>query len=225
MEKTNFNKTANTFDETTKITNKWLADTCSVMSNIYDKQLKTTLDFYNNFYNSFSGTNRNEYSHLHFNPLFFKGSELFQSIFNPFKFFNQDTDFAEAFTSQFEEVNKQIHKLNERLAELFQEEFKNSQTNWNEFGKMVEEELKHMQSNGSSIIEAYTKRLNSSLEFNKKLLQEMNNQFEIAITRNKRSWSDFIKNYQTKERNEKENESERRDGQSKKHNKTELVQH
>jgi hypothetical protein len=225
MEKTNFNKTEGTFDETTKMANNWLADTCSVMSDIYDKQLKTTLGFYNNFFNSITETNKDGNNSTNFTSPFFKWNPFMNSMFKPFNSFKWDSSSVEFFTSQFAETQKQMNEFNTRLFALAQEELKNNQNNWNEFNKIVEEQRKNTQNIVNSLLEIYSKKLNQSIELNKKLAQEISAQFETVANKNKKNWSDLLKTTETNGSTEKENETERKEAQSKRQGKTELVNH
>src|ERR1700741_5492102 len=145
MEKTNFNTSDGVFDETTKMTNKWLADTCSVMSDIYDKQLKTTMSFYNNFFNSFSETNKDGNNSANFVSFFLKWNPFINSMFKPFNSLKWDSSSVDFFTSQFAETQKQMNEFNTRLFTLAQEELKNNQNNLNEFNKIFEEQRKTTQ--------------------------------------------------------------------------------
>jgi hypothetical protein len=225
MEKTNFSKTDGVFDETTKMTNKWLADTCSVMTNFYDKQLKTAMGFYTNLFDSFSGSDKGRYTNMNFISPFFAGINFYKSMMSPFNAFRSDYSFVDSFTTHFEDLNKQMREFNTRLFTLFMEDLKNRQVNWNAFNKVIEEEWKTAQNSINSFQEAYMKRLNHSLEFNKKLVREMSDEFEMAASRNKKMWADLLKTTEMNSKTEQEKEPERKDGQSKKQGKTELTYH
>jgi len=228
MEKTNF-KTDGVFDETTKMANKWLADTCSVMTNIYDKQLKTTLGFYDTLFNSFSGTEKDGQAHSNFIPSFFAGTEIFKSMLRPFNSFASNGNSLTFFTSQLGELYKQMSEFNSKLFASMQEDLKNRQSDWNElrekYNKIIEEQWRFTQNMVNSLQEIYVKQMNHSMELNKKLQREMNEQFEQAADRNKKIWSDLTKTNGTTDKSEKENEPERKDGTHKKQGRGELIHH
>jgi hypothetical protein len=224
MEKTNFNNEG-AFDETTKMTNKWLTDTCSVMSDIYEKQLKTTMSFYNNLFGSFSGTNKDGDNSTNFVSPFFKWNPFMNSMFKPFNSLKWDSSSVDFFTSQFADAQKQMNEFNTRLFTMAQEELKNNQNNLNEFNKIFEEQRKTMQNIVNSLFEIYSKKLNQSIELNKKMAQEISNQFESVANKNKKNWSDLLKTTETNGSTEKESESERKETQSKRQGKTEFANH
>src|SRR5947209_2212042 len=97
MENTNTNANANKTDglinETTQMTNKWLSDTCSVMTNIYDKQLKATLGFYNGLFDSLSGAVRQNTT-----PSFFNGNEFLNLMSRPFNPFSSNNNWVNYFS-------------------------------------------------------------------------------------------------------------------------------
>jgi hypothetical protein len=233
MENSDFTKEDSAFDETSQMTNKWIMDTCSIITSIYNRQLKTTLDFYRSVFNSIPGANKNghEYS-KNFIPAFFSGNDFLKSMFLPFKSFNSDQSLIDMFNSQFEDILKQASEFNTRLFYIFQEEYKNKQVNWNEFNKIIDEEWKNLRNITTTLHQSYTTRLNHSPELTKKLLREINNQFEMITDRNKKMWAELINTLQVHEKaenasdkTESQNEPERKYEQTKKFGKSELAHH
>ncbi|HWY12633.1 MAG TPA: hypothetical protein VN026_14970 [Bacteroidia bacterium] len=221
MEKsnTNTNRSEGVFNETTQMTNKWLSDTCSAMTNIYDKQLKATLSFYNGLFDSLSGAARQNTTNSF--PSFFNGNEFLNLMTRPFNPFSVNSNWFNFFSGRLEEIQKQISEYNNRLFSIFQEDVKNRQANRDEFNKLIEEEWKAMQNITKTFQETYVKQLNQSFELNKKLCQEINNQFTLAADRNKKYWSDLMKTEEFEE--ETKTEAENRNGQTKKNYKTEFA--
>ncbi len=215
MEKTNTNKSEGLFNETTQMTNKWLSDTCSAMTNIYDKQLKATLGFYNGLFDSLSGAVSQNTTNS------FNGNEFLNLMTRPFNPFSANNNWFNFFSARIEEIQKQINEYNNRLFSIFQDDVKNRQANRDEFNKLIEEEWKAVQNIANSFQETYIKQLNQSFELNKKLSREINNQFALAADRNKKYWANLMKTEEFEE--ETKTEPENRNGQTKKNFKTEFA--
>ncbi|MGZ3864514.1 MAG: hypothetical protein ACXVPN_16480 [Bacteroidia bacterium] len=221
MEKTNMNKTNEVFDETSRMTSKWLSDSCSVMANFYEKQLKNVWDTYSTFFDSAQGE-KNGYAHAGYLSPFVFGNNLYRSMMGPFNLMKPDHNYAGFINNYFEDLNKQARDFKNRIFSVWAEEFKNNYANWDEFNKLMEEEWKVTQRRVNSMHDSYMKHLNSSIELNKKLADEMSNAFETAVAMNKKMWDDLTKKPETSDKTEKE--TERKEWHPKKHSR-ELAHH
>lgn len=215
MEKTNTHKTSEAFDESSRMTSKWWTDSCYAMANLYEKQLKNVWDAYTHFFDTNTGFDKNEHSRFnHFSPFAF-GNNFYRSMQMPFTIFKQDHNYIGVLSNYFEEVNKQVREFKNRMFALWAEEFKNNYANWDEFNKLMEEEWSATQGRINSLHEAYMKRFNNSVEFNKRLAHEMSAGFEMAIARNKKMWDDILRKPENSEKPEKEHD--RKEWHPKKH--------
>jgi len=109
-----------------------------------------------------------------------------------FEFYN------EIFTSQFKTLHNQAIRFNADWVMEFQKKFQGMQANWNNLNGKSQETIKEKWEIGdnimASMIEAQNKRINFSIELNKKMMEEINNQLRLAVEQNEKFWTDFLKN-------------------------------
>ena len=123
------------------------------------------------------------------------------------------------FTTQFEALREQMVKFNTNWVTTLQKQFQDVQNNWGELSgksqEIIEEKWGTTSNIITSMIEAYNKQMNFSVESNKKLMEEINSQLNLVTKQNEKFWADILKTIEASE------ETENTQGQSKKQNKTE----
>ncbi len=214
--------------ETTNLkkANEMFNDANATMMSIYKKQLNTSMDFYTNLFNSFSGLNKNGWS-PNFNSPLLNSGEALKSMFAPFNFFKPDGNFSNTFSTPFDNLYKQMIEFNNNWFISLQKEFQGKQESWIEasekYRELIEEEWKATQNIVNTIIETYNKEMDFSVETNKKLVQEIDKQFHLVSKQNARILADILKSVNISDKTEKENGTESKQSQSKKHSKVELA--
>ncbi len=216
------------FDGTAQTTNKWFNDLSSAMMDIYNKQSSWMSGFYNNFFGSFPGMNKNPWnSSLNFPNLFFGKYDGLNSMFTPFNY--ADGRFINLMTAQYEEAYKGIMDFNKAYFEALQEQVDSFQINGNELNnkvqKSVEKEWEATRNIIDSMVDTYNKQSHFSSESNKKFLEETRNLFTASAKRNERLWSEAFKTNQTNGKAEKETEKETEKEHLKKQNNKTHVHH
>jgi len=224
MEQTNLTKTSEMLNETNQIATKWFNDANTSMMNIFKKQLNTSMDFYNNLFNSFSGLSKNNWG-TSFNSPLTNSNEIMKSMFSMFNF-KMDGNSSNPFSTPFDNIYKQMLDLNNNWMSSMQKEFKDRRSEWSETSEkyrgLMEEELKATRNILNSMMEAYNKQMDFSSEANKKLLQEIDGQFNSISKQSEIILADILK--AAKISTEKESGAESKQAQTKKYGKVEVNQ-
>jgi hypothetical protein len=179
------------FTESAKVAEKWINEANSTLTEIYNKQINLASGFYNTFFNSMLGTNPDaKNNELDFSDFLsdFKGSNM--ALANPF-----------LFLSFLNKVYKQALGQSTNLMALATKGQEQGQANWDTFSKKFKESiesqfetLKNIQ--GIYFDSRYT-RMDISVEANKNILTEINNQFNLSSKQVKEFWTDVLKLYTT----------------------------
>ncbi|HXD93356.1 MAG TPA: hypothetical protein VNX01_09090 [Bacteroidia bacterium] len=118
--------------------------------------------------------------------------------------------YNDAFANQFKALHSQAMRFNTDWVAEFQKQFQNIQVNWNKLnGKSQEimgEKWEITDNIMASMIEAHNKRVDFSIELNKKLIEEINNQLRLAVVQNEKFCSDFLKRYEIFDKTENKQE-------------------
>ena len=125
--------------------------------------------------------------------------------------------YNEIFTTQFKTLHNQAIRFNADWVMEFQKQFQDVQANWNSLNGKSQETIKEKWEIGdnimASMIEAQNKWINFSIELNKKMMGEINNQLRLAVEQNENFLVDFLKNSEIFEK------QDNNQGQSKKQEK------
>lgn len=203
METTNSKTTPQeTLQESTKMINQWTNEVTASMTDLYKKQLNLVTGFYSNLFSSLNGENNKDvwnpmksYTDLFFtNPM--------KSVMNPFNNFGTGNN-------PFEKAVKQITEYNQNLFNSFTKKLDNGNIDWasinEKYQQTIEKEFEASQKMVKTMIESYNKRMENTMEINKDLQREFNNQLNELFTLNKQLWEDTTKavKSQAEETNEK----------------------
>jgi hypothetical protein len=226
MESTTFNKTNEKFYETVQGANKGFNEINSTAMDIYSKQLNLVSSFYKNLFNSFPWVNKNVWNaNIDFTKYF--GADGASKLFTPFNWFKTNDYLGYFFKPQSEDLLSKIIEFNNNWFTELQKQFKIMQINWAELSEKMQEiimeEWKTTYSSINSLIETYNKQADFSIESNKKIMEKINNQFDLAAKQSEKFWSDVLKTVHPSDKSEIENEQLQ--PVSKKQNKVEFSTH
>jgi hypothetical protein len=209
METTTFSKTNEKLYETAEAANKGFNQINSTIMDVYSKQLNLVSGFYNNLFNSFPWANKNVWNANMDFTKYFGADETFK-LFTPFNWFKTSDYLGNFFKPQSEDLFKKTIEFNNNWFAELQKQFKIVQMNWVELSEkmqeIAEEEWKATYSSINSLIEAYNKQADFSIESNRKFMEKINSQFDLAAKQSEKFWSDVLKTVHPADKTEKENE-------------------
>lgn len=215
-------KTNEALLEGAKVAEKWLTDTSTAMMEIYNKQLNLATGYYTNFLNSTLGNNKGWNDNNGFSESFFSNN-LLKNFSIPLN--GNGNLFATPFQAAIENVFKQIGEYNKNLLAAFNNQVKHSEIDLSvinsEYIETVEKRLDATKNIFNRLSEAYNKEFEFATENNKKILEEINEQFNTVIKQNQKFWSDAFKQIQPSFDGEEKKQKENTSGENKK--KTALV--
>lgn len=202
METTNSNNQPLT--ESVKIAEKWFNDTKTAVSGIFTKQFNFTMDLYTEMFNSLSANNKRWNNNKDFTEMYFN------NMTNITKWFstpnnNGFTVFSNAAVSNpylflMDKMYKQTMEFNSNLFSSFNSTAKNSETEWNTFNNeyklIFDRQLQASKAIFESVSNAYGKQLNYAADTNKKMMEELNEQYNSMLKQNQKIWKDAFKNEQ-----------------------------
>lgn len=189
METTNTNHMKQSVTDTTE---KIMNDTSKEMTDIFTKNLNLVTGFYSNVFNSLSNGNK-EFDSNYSSLTNFTNNDFIKTFLNPFNgmgnvFFNQSLP-------RFDNLYKQMMEYNTNLFSMLGNGI-NINTDWSEVSKkeeaIIENRLEATKNMRHSIIEAYTKQLDSANEHNKKMIQETTEQFNLLMKQNQKLLTDMF---------------------------------
>jgi hypothetical protein len=226
MESTTFSKTNEKFYETIQGANKGFNEINSAAMDIYSKQLNLASSFYKNLFYSFPWANKNVWNaNIDFAKYF--GADGTSKLFTPFNWFKMSDYLGDFFKPQSEDLLSKTIEFNNNWFTELQKQLKIMQMNWVESSEkmqeIVMEEWKTTYSSINSLIEAYNKQTDFSIESNRKFMEKINSQLNLAAKQSENFWSDVLKTVQPSDKSEQENEQLQ--PVSKKQNKVEFSAH
>lgn len=187
-------KTNEAFIESVKMAEKWFSDTNATMTDIYNKQLSLTTGYYNNLFNSIINSSKG-WSDNKIADSFFR-SDITKWFSIPFKNDGNSSFFSNPSLSLFDTMYKQMIEYNQNLITNFNNQIKNSDTNWDsinkEYMETVEKRLDASMKILNSLSEGYMKELDSTMGNNKKIINDINEQFNSVIKQNQKFLSEFL---------------------------------
>jgi hypothetical protein len=200
--------------ENSKEFEKGSIDANSDIMNMYNKQLQLMTGFYNNFFNPGIGNNKAWNTGNGFSTDFFNG-DLTKVFSNPFNAMN--TTLSNPLLSSFDKMYKQMLGYSHNLLSVFNIQANVDKIDWSEVGKKyletVEKRLEASKNVFNLLNEAYAGQVASSIETNKKTMEEISNRFNLVIKENQNFWADILESYQGGNKSSKEpssNESKNR---------------
>jgi len=192
MEATNTNHAST---ENAKSAEKLLTEASSNMMDIYNKQLKFITDFYSNFFNAFTGNSTGWDSNTGFSNNFL-GNDLTKLFSNPFN--GIGAGFPNPFLQSFDKLYKQMMEYNNNIFSNLNSATK-SKADWSEISKKYQETIENrlgaFNKIFSTLSEACGKKMNFSMEINKKEMEDVNNQLNLMLKQNQKIWSDMFAIY------------------------------
>lgn len=173
------NKTRETLNENAKAAGKIFNDTNTALMDMYSKQLNLAIGFYTNFLNAAMG-----------------GIKNWNQDSSYTDFFQINDGFQNPFLTAFTKISNQLLEYNRNLFRDFNSEAKNNYSDWTEAGKKYKEtidlRLEAYKNIFKSTIEAYNKHLDSSIETNKKMMEDINAQFNSVVKSSQKFWADIL---------------------------------
>lgn len=196
---TNSNHSTN---DGTKTAEKMLNDSSKQIMDFYTTQLNVATSFYKNLFDSFSTGNKGWNNTPDFSNGF-SNNHLTKTFTMPFGGFSNN--FSNPFLQPFNDFYKQMADTNTAMFTNLTTGLKGN-TDMSEFSKKIQDTINTQIEASKTILknttEAYTKRLDFSLENNKKAIEEMNNQFNTIVKQNQKLWSDLISSTEAPTKNE-----------------------
>ena len=191
METTKANET---IIESAKLAEKWFNDTNNAMMEIYNKQLNLTTGLYNNFFSTLTGNVKG----------LGDSKNIFDSMLkNDFtKWFsmpssNYNSIMSNSILSTFDGMYKQITDFNRNITTTLHSQLNNREHDWSslnkEYMETIEKQMEVYKKIINTISEANNRELSLSLENNKKIIEEINEQFGAIIKQNQKFWSEALK--------------------------------
>jgi len=211
---TNQQKTNEMFGESAKIANKWFGDAATSMMEIYNKQLNIAFGFYNNMFSSLSNqANRNQT--LPFPNLFGNGNGDAKAFFNPFSWMQDENKVLNPFANVFQNVFKQMNEYNRNWLNTLQNNFQLQQNDLlvlgEKYQQVMEKDWEATKNSLNAITEAYNTRIDSSIDFNKKLYSELNKLANSIMKGNEEFWMEVGRSYQANAKADKTKKAERKE--------------
>jgi hypothetical protein len=122
--------------------------------------------------------------------------------------------FNDVFVNQLKVLHNQALRFNTEWITEFQKQFQSTQVNWNGLNgksrEIMSEKWEITDNIMASMIEAFNKRIDFSIELNKKLIEEINNQVRLGAEQNEKLWSNFLENPELFNKTENKREQSRK---------------
>lgn len=205
-------------NESTKAFEKGFSDVNENVMDMYTKQLNLMTGFYNNFLNPIISNNKGWNIGQDFGSNLFN-TDLTKAFSNPFN--GMGAGSSNPFLSSFDKMYKQMMGYNHNLLLAFNSQANGNHIDWSEISKKymetVENRLEASKSIFNSISEACNAKVNSSIEANKKAMEEISSQFNLVIKQNQKFWADMLEMYQAPLHGENKNSKESTHNETKKH--------
>ena len=199
METTNTNHTEQNGTNTAE---KMMNDTSKGMMDMFTKNLNLVSGYYSNLFNSFSNGNKG-LTNNNGSSTNFMNYDLTKLFSNPFG--GMGNSFSNQSLPVFNSLYQQMMDYNNNLFSALSKG-SNTTTDWSEIGKkqeaMIGNRLEATKNMRRSIIEAYTKQLDSVNESSKKMIEETTNQFNLLMKQNQKLWVDMFAMFQTPQKAE-----------------------
>lgn len=190
---TNSNHSAN---ESANTTEKMLTDSTKEIMDFYTKQLNAATGFYKNLFDSFSNSNKGWNTNSDFSTGFLN-NDIMKSFLMPFN--NMNTYFTNPFIPSYDKIYKQLIDYNSNLFNRLTSSLKDS-SDLSEINKkyreMITSQTETTKNSLKIAAEAYNNLINLSIENNKKILEEMNNQISALVEQNQLFWSGLTESAQ-----------------------------
>ena len=215
MEATQTNSEA--LNEGVKGIEKLFNDSSSAMMDIYKKQMDLTAGFYNNLFNMGKG-NSNGAGQNSGTSNMFASMDMTKWLTNPFANFSS-TDMQNPVLTSIDKTMKQLMELNQKCLSTFTNSVQikgtNSESMSEEYKKLLEGRLNDSKEMLNTIAEAFNRRLEYSMATNKKAMEEIVNQCNLAQKQNQKLFADMVSAHQTSLINEEKKHKETHTNESK----------
>lgn len=178
-------KTNENLFEGIKTNQKWFNDSATAMMEIYNRQLNLTMSFYDNLFSMFPAFGNVWSRNKNLTEAFNANTDLGKWMWRPFTIGNVVP--TNPFMDLFDKTYKQLLEYNRNLFSSFTE------TELEPIGKKYQEsitsQLEASKKITNSIQEAFNKQLEVAAESDKKLLDEINGQFNTLMKQNQEFWT------------------------------------
>ncbi len=199
-------KSNDTFREGAKVFEKWLNDSNSAITDIYNKQLNLTTKFYDNLLNSTVGNSSNFWDGRSLVDSFFKG-DLVKRFSFPFSGNGNGNSILTPSLTNFENSYKQMVEFNRNWLSAYSERYNKNNSEWNtiseDYMKLFEKRLESSKKIFNSYVESFDNGLDFSVKNNKKILEEITEQFNLLNNQSQKFWADILKTTEIKTEEEK----------------------
>lgn len=189
--------------EGAKMSEKWFNETSEAMMNVYNKQLQFTTGLYENFANMFFGNTKSWSERQNFSELFLN-SDLAKW---PGVSFTGSNGGSNIFLSSFDRIYKQTLEYNRNLLASLNNTMKENQFDWSKINedylKSTELQLEISKKMIISLSEMSNKQLDLSIDYNKKVMDEINTQLNALVKQNQKMWTE-VYNMQEQQSNVEE---------------------
>lgn len=179
-----------TIIEGAKMSEKWFNETSEAMMNAYNKQLQFTTGLYENFTNMFFGSTKNWSDRQNFSELFLN-SDLAKW---PGVSFTGSNGGSNIFLSSFDRIYKQTLEYNRNLLASLNSTIKDNQFDWSkineDYMKSAELQLEVSKKIIVSLSEMSNKQLDLSIDYNNKVMDEINTQLNALVKQNQKMWTE-----------------------------------
>jgi hypothetical protein len=190
-------KTSETLLDNAKVAEKWFNDASTSMMDLFNKQLNLTTGYYSNLLNSTFSNTKDWGVNQGFIDNFLGGNST--KWLTPFNTFSSNNN-SSYFFSTFDKMYKQIVESNRHFFTEFNNQLKTNEIDWNSINKEYKETMdRRIESSRkilSSITDSYSKQLHFTLDMEKNMFEELNNQFNSVMRQNQKMLSDFLNTYQ-----------------------------
>jgi hypothetical protein len=195
METNKTNPLNETLSESAKTANKWLNDASSAMMDMYKKQTDMVSGFYSNLFNSISGTGKSSFNPMaNFSNPFFNNNDMMKNMFAPFNSFGMNSSSS----NPFENALKQLTDFNQNMLNSFGKPFGNGNQDFGtlteNYKNLVEKKMDVTKKMMESLVSAYHKQMEFTLENNKKLHEEINMQINQLVKLTQEFWAGAANN-------------------------------
>ena len=209
METKNSKQTNGTLNENAETLNNSFNVATSAMNEFYQKQQNLVFGFYNNMFNPMLGMGKSNYwgnPNWNFSNLFngngnlFNGNGNVKSFFNPLPWMKTDDSNLNIFNTLYENFSKQLSEYYQNWLNTFQNKLQLKQSDWlaitEKYQELLGQRLVATKKIVSAMNDAYTKKMDFSIETNTKMYSELNAQMNNAIKSNEEFWNSVVKNHE-----------------------------
>ncbi len=200
METKTSSKTGEMFTEGSKIANKWFSDYASVMTDIFNKQMKMVSGFYGNLFRMFSDEgNKAMQQTVRFPDWMQAGNPFLSAFYGNGNGHGSGTKMnGENFMSGFNSFISQMNDANLRMLNTFNQSLVNTDA-WKDVREKYESFMEDQYESTKKIMDAYAdtyrKQIDFANEINRTLLETVSRQMNDMVQQSQDFWNEIGKTY------------------------------